>query len=241
MSNRKESAVSAQALHHWLPRFTRLQWLVHVGAWIPLGLMIFDGLRGGLTVNPIQEITTRTGKSALVLLVLALAVTPVSSIFGFRQVVRVRRALGLYAFFYALLHFLIFVVLDYGLVWALIREAIFEKRFALVGFAAFLLLLPMAITSTRGWQRRLGKGWKKLHRLIYVAAVLVVIHFVWLVKSDIREPLVYGGLIALLLAFRLPAVRQRFSQLRYRLRRRPSVLRTAKPGPQEEARSDAGA
>src|SRR6185436_2665082 len=139
----------------------------------------------------------------LVLLILALACTPLNTIFGFRQVVGLRKSLGLYSFLYATLHFLTFVGLDYQFDPVLLKEAIFKKRYALVGFAAFLTLLPLAITSTKGWMRRLGRNWKRLHRLAYLAALLAVVHFVWLVKSDVREPLLYGAVVVSLLALRL--------------------------------------
>ncbi len=200
--------------------FTPFQLLVHLGSLVPFGLLVWDGLTGGLTVNPIQEATLRTGKTALVLLVLSLAVTPLNTVFGFRAALRVRRPLGLYAFFYAAIHFLIFVGLDYSFDWALIKGAIFEKRFALVGFAAFLILLPLALTSTKGWQGRLKKRWKSLHKLVYLAALLVIVHYVWLVKADYREPLAYGAVVGLLLVLRLPPLRKRLSQLRHRLPRR---------------------
>lgn len=193
---------------------TKFQVLVHVGAWAPLALLIVDYFRNNLTVNPIQELTFRTGKTALVLLVLSLACTPLNTVFKFRPALKVRRALGLYAFMYASLHFLIFIGLDYQFDAGLLREAIFEKRFALVGFAAFLILLPMAITSTKGWMRRLGRKWKRLHKLVYLAGLLVVVHYVWLVKSDIREPLIYGGVVVVLLAARIPGVRRYLSNLR---------------------------
>ncbi len=181
---------------------------VHVGALAPLAWLVWQFLHNQLTVNPIQALTLRTGKYALVLLVLSLACTPLSTFVGWRQVLRVRRALGLYAFLYVSLHFLIFVGLDYGFAWGLLREAIFEKRFALVGFLAFLLLLPLAITSTRGWMRRLGQAWKRLHRLVYAAALLAVVHYMWAVKADLREPLAYGAVVVVLLALRLPFVRR---------------------------------
>ena len=199
------------------------RWLLiiaHIGALLPLALMIWDFSQDQLTVNPIQELTFRTGKTALVLLVLSLAVTPVNTVFGFRQVVPLRKWLGLYAFMYVAFHFLIFVWLDYGLDLALLYEAIFEKRYALVGFAAFLILIPLALTSTKGWMRRLGKTWKRLHRFVYLVALLAVIHYVWLVKSDIREPLLYGAIVTLLLALRLPPVRRAISRVRSRFKQR---------------------
>ncbi len=198
-----------------------LKIITHIAALTPLAILIWDFYHDQLTFNPIQEATFRTGKYALVLLVLSLAVTPLNTVFGWRQVVPLRKWLGLYAFMYAAIHFLIFVWLDYGLDLQLLQEAIFEKRYALVGFAAFLILLPLALTSTKGWMRRLGKKWKRLHRLVYLAGLLAVIHFVWLVKSDIREPLVYGAIVGVLLLLRLPVIRKNISKLRSRLKSKP--------------------
>jgi sulfoxide reductase heme-binding subunit YedZ len=175
-----------------------------------------------LTVNPIQDITFRTGKYALVLLVLSLACTPLNTVLGFKSVLRVRRTLGLYAFMYVGLHFLTFIGLDFGFDLELIREAIFEKRYALVGFSAFLILLPLAITSTKGWMKRLGKNWKRLHRGVYLAGLLAVVHFVWLVKSDIREPLLYGAVVVILLILRISGVRRVVSHWRGWLRHKVS-------------------
>lgn len=196
-----------------------LRALVHIGALLPLAILVYDFWQDRLTVNPIQEITLRTGKYALVLLVLALACTPINSVFGFKPVLRLRRPLGLYAFMYASFHFLTFVGLDYGFDPELIREAILEKRYALVGFATFLILLPLAATSTRGWMRRLGRRWKRLHRGVYLAGLLAVLHFVWLVKSDIREPLLYGGVVVLLLVLRISGIRRGISRWRSWLKR----------------------
>jgi sulfoxide reductase heme-binding subunit YedZ len=195
-------------------RNDRFQLLLHLGALLPLALLLWDYTQDRLTVNPIQEITFRTGKYALVLLLLSLACTPLQTLFRFRQAAPARRWLGLYAFLYASLHFMTFIGLDYGFDPGLLREAIFKKRYALVGFAALMILLPLAVTSTQGWMRRLGKWWKRLHRLVYLAGLLAIIHFVWLVKSDIREPLIYGAILLLLLALRLPFVRRRLSQWR---------------------------
>ncbi len=191
-----------------LPKFSPLQWLTHLGALTPLAVLVWLYFTDGLTVNPIQDITFRTGKAALVLLVLSLVCTPLNTFFGWRAAIKLRRPLGVYAFLYVCLHFLTFVGLDYGFDLELIYGAIFEKRFALVGFAAFLILLPLALTSTKGWQKRLGKAWKTLHKGVYLAAPLAVIHYVWLVKSDVREPLAYGAVVALLLLVRLPWVKR---------------------------------
>jgi len=209
-----------------LPKFTKFQLLVHAGVLVPLALLIWDFFTDNLTANPIQAVTFRTGKAALVLLVLCLACTPLNTFFGFREALKVRRALGLYSFLYVCLHLLTFIGLDYGFDLGLIRDAIFKKRYALMGLAAFLTLLPLALTSTKGWMKRLGKTWKSLHRWVYLAALLAVVHYVWLVKSDIREPLVYGAIVVGLLIARIPGIRKFASSLRARLMtRRPQRVR----------------
>ena len=187
---------------YWLPILT------HVAALTPLAVMAWQYAQGQLSADPIREITLRTGKAALVLLVLSLACTPVHILFEFRPALRLRRPLGLYAFLYAALHGSTFVGLDYGFDLDLILEEVSQKRFVQAGIAALLLLVPLAITSTRGWMRRLGKSWKRLHRLVYVAALVAVVHFVWLAKGDIREPLAYGAVVVVLLVLRLPFVRR---------------------------------
>lgn len=196
-----------------------LKILIHIGALLPLAVLVWDFAQGQLTVNPIQEIQLRTGKYALVLLILSLACTPINRIFGIKAMLPLRRLLGLYTFMYASLHFLNFVGLDYGFDFLLIREDILEKRFALVGFAAFVSLLPLVVTSTKGWTERLGKNWERLHWLTYVAAVLAVAHFTLQVKADYREPLLYGAVVILLLVTRLPGVREVVSKLRHRPKR----------------------
>lgn len=200
---------------HWLRVVT------HMGASIPFLLLVWDAANNNLTANPIQAITQRTGLPALIMLVLSLAITPLNTVFGLKQVIPLRRALGLYTFWYASLHFLTFTVLDYGLDPGLLVEAIGKKPFALVGFSAYLLLAPLALTSTKGWMKRLGKRWKLLHKLVYVVAGLVILHFVWSVKADYREPLIYGTIIAGLFVLRIPAVRQFFTRWRNR-RQHPS-------------------
>jgi methionine sulfoxide reductase heme-binding subunit len=202
-------------------RQSRLRWLrllTHALCAAPFLLLLWDGWRGGLTVNPIQEITLRTGKTALVLLVLSLACTPLNRLLGWRWTVPLRRPLGLWGFFYVTLHLLTFVVVDYGLDAGLIWQAVVEKRYVLAGAGAFLLLLPLALTSTRGWMRRLGRNWTRLHRLIYLALPLAVLHYVWLVKADRREPLLYGAAVLLLLVLRIPQVQQAGRSLRGRVR-----------------------
>jgi len=213
-----------------------LRMLAHVGALIPLAILLWDAHLDHLTFNPIQEITFRTGKTALVLLVLSLVCTPLNLLLGLKQVLPLRRPLGLYAFFYVCLHLLTFVYLDYGFDLGLIREAIVEKRYVLVGFTAFLLLLPLAITSTKGWQRRLGKRWKSLHKLVYLAAPLAVLHFLWLVKADIREPLAYGAVVATILILRTPAIRRSITRFRQR-RQQAATSTTAARVPHSDPRS----
>jgi methionine sulfoxide reductase heme-binding subunit len=219
--------------------FGPLQAATHVGAWLPLLLLLWDASTNRLTVNPIQDITFRTGRAALVLLILSLACTPLNTYFGIRQATKLRRPLGVYASLYVILHLLVFVGLDYGFDLELIRGAIFEKRFALVGFSAFLLLLPLLLTSTRGWQRRLGKRWNYLHRLVYLAAPLAVLHFVWAVKSDIREPLAYGAVLAALLVVRVPFVKRgikRIAALILDMTRPPSGNGSAAPEKERSAK-----
>jgi sulfoxide reductase heme-binding subunit YedZ len=203
-----------------------LKILVHAGALIPLAWTAWQYSQGLFLVDPVREITTLTGRGALILLVLMLACTPISTLFGFKQVLRVRRLLGLYAFLYASLHFATFVWLDYRFDLELLVEAVFAQRYVVVGFIAGLILLALALTSTRGWQKRLGKNWKRIHRLAYLAGILAVVHFAWLVK-DIRVPLQYGAVLALLLVLRIPRVRKALSRARHWLRQRLSALSAA--------------
>lgn len=189
-----------------------LQIAAHVGALLPLAVLIFDFFTDNLTVNPIQDVTFRTGKTALVLLILSLACTPVYSLFKFRPAINLRRPLGVYAFVYIALHLTIFIfdnfVWSFGFSWDILKATIFEKRYILAGFSAFLIFLPMAITSTKGWQKRMGKNWKTLHKGVYLADILVIIHYVWLVKSDVREPLAWGAGVLILLALRIPTIKK---------------------------------
>ena len=195
-------------------RRTWIQVVTHIAALVPMALLIFDWYQNNLTANPIQAATLRTGKSALVLLTISLAITPLNTIFGLRQLLPLRKWLGIYAALYVGVHFLIFIGVDYGFDFGFLKDALLEKRYALVGLASGLLLLPLVITSTRGWQRRLGKKWKQLHRLVYLAALLATVHYTWLVKSDIRVPLIYMAIVIVLLTLRLSRVRKAVSGLR---------------------------
>ncbi|MBI4284870.1 MAG: sulfoxide reductase heme-binding subunit YedZ [Chloroflexi bacterium] len=194
--------------------------LAHLLALLPLMVLLWDFAQGQLTANPIREVQLRTGKQALLLLMASLACRPFYIITGIRQVLPLRRISGLYAFLYVSLHFLNFLVVDYRFDFPLIREDLFEKRYAVVGFAAFLVLLPLAVTATAGWMRRLGKNWKRLHRLVYLAAVLAIVHFLWQTKIDFRRPLVYGAILVLLLVIRIPAVSEAVSRPRRWLAKR---------------------
>lgn len=200
------------AQKHWL-------WLLAtLGALVPLVWLGWDLLQGNLSVNPIDDIIDRTGKAALIMLFLSLACTPANILFGFSRALTVRKTLGLYAFFYASFHFLNFVGLDYGFDLGLIfDDALLEKRYILVGLAALLILAPLALTSTRGWMKQLGRNWKRLHQLVYLAGMLAVLHFLWLSKAAERwEPLTYAAILTLLLVVRVPPVRQFLVSLRQR-------------------------
>jgi sulfoxide reductase heme-binding subunit YedZ len=205
----------------------RLQILVHAGALWLLASLAWDYTQNTFLVDPVREMTTRTGRLALAFLLLSLACTPINTLLGYKKVLRLRRPLGLYAFVFAALHFLIFVGLDYGFDLALLRPAILDQRFVLAGTAALAILLPLALTSTKGWQRRLRKNWRRLHKLVYLSAILVILHFMWLSK-DPREPRRYGIILALLLVTRIPFVKNALLNLRrrYKIRRQASPINT---------------
>jgi methionine sulfoxide reductase heme-binding subunit len=170
---------------------------------VPAALIGLDALRGRLGADPIRAIQLRTGWWALAFLLIALAVTPVRRVTRWNGIGTYRRMVGLFAFTYAALHFLNYVVLDQFFAWRFIVEDVAKRRWITVGFTSFLLLIPLAVTSTSGWTRRLGKRWVKLHRLAYVAAAGGVLHFLWLVKKDVREPALFGLVLVALLALRL--------------------------------------
>lgn len=170
----------------------------------PLALLVWRALSDGLGANPVEAIVHFTGSWALRLLLVTLAVTPLRRLSGQPWLIRFRRMLGLFAFFYALLHFAAYLILDRALVWEDITTDLTKRPYILVGFTALLLLVPLAVTSTRGWIKRLGRHWVTLHRIVYVIAILAVLHFLWLVKADTLEPLINAAVLAVLLAFRVP-------------------------------------
>ena len=180
--------------------------LVHLAlvllALAPAAGLAWGAWRDSLGANPIETITHTTGDWTLRLLLLTLAVTPVRRVLGWRTVAPYRRTFGLLTFSYACLHFCTYLV-DQFFDWELIVEDVIERPYITAGFTGFLCLLPLAITSTRGWIRRLRRRWSQLHRLAYVAAIAGVIHFLWLVKADTREPLIYAAVLAVLLGVRL--------------------------------------
>lgn len=206
-------------------RYTPLQIAVHVYAWSAIAHILFDFIIGNISPNPIQDLEQRTGRHAITLLVLSLACTPINTLFKWSEVLKRRRALGLYAFMYATIHILIFINLDYGLAWSLIVQTVFEKPYIVVGLISFLMLIPLAVTSFDIWKRRLGKNWKRLHQIIYWIAPLAVLHYAWGKKGDffalqgeIIRPLIYAVIVILLLIVRIPAVRRAVASVRDRIR-----------------------
>lgn len=179
--------------------------IVFIACLIPLAILIARafGISGmTLGANPVEELLHELGLWALRFLLLTLAITPLRDLIGKPWPLMLRRMIGLFAFFYVLLHFLVWLVVDQELYWSGILTDIAKRPFITIGFAAFVLLIPLAITSTNGMMRRLGKRWKTLHRLVYVCAMLGVWHFYWLVKSDVREPILYASILAVLLGWR---------------------------------------
>jgi sulfoxide reductase heme-binding subunit YedZ len=173
--------------------------------------MALQAVQGSLGANPIERVLNQTGMLALILLVASLACTPLKVVAGWTWPMRLRKLLGLLGFAYAALHFLTYAVVDQGLALGAILEDIAKRPFITVGFLALVLLVPLAVTSTNRMVRRLGfPAWQRLHRLAYVAASLGVVHFIWRVKKDLTEPLVYGAVLGLLFAIRVAeALRKR--------------------------------
>jgi len=170
----------------------------------PFAVLLWRGTHDGLGANPVEFITHATGDWTIRFLVVTLAITPVRKVFSWPQLVRFRRMLGLFAFFYGCLHFMTYVWLDKFFDFSAMLKDVAKRPFITAGFTAFVLLIPLALTSTAGWIRRLGgRRWQALHRLIYISGAAAAVHYYWLVKSDIRLPVFYASIVALLLLWRV--------------------------------------
>lgn len=208
---------------------SRAKIVVFVLAGIPFAALLIRAFQGDLGANPVEEITHVTGEWALRLLIVTLMITPLRHLIGAVWPTRLRRMLGLFAFFYLLLHFLTYAILDASLDPAYIVQDVIDRLYITAGFAAFLMLIPLAITSTNAMVRRMGPvRWRRLHRLVYPAAIAGALHFLWLVKADLGEPLIYASILALLLTARLPPLTRRLQALG---NRRKTRLTTSKATP----------
>ncbi|MDX1512879.1 MAG: protein-methionine-sulfoxide reductase heme-binding subunit MsrQ [Gammaproteobacteria bacterium] len=202
-----------------MTREQRIRWLfkpaVFIFSLVPLAMLFWWGFSDGLGANPVETITRHTGEWGLRFLIITLCVTPLRKLSGWNPLIRFRRMLGLFAFFYLTLHFLTYLVLDAEFSLAYIVEDIVERLYITAGFTGFCLLIPLALTSTNGMVRRLGgKRWQRLHRLVYPAVLAGCLHYLWLVKADLREPLIYTGIALFLLALRIPVVERRLAAWR---------------------------
>jgi sulfoxide reductase heme-binding subunit YedZ len=185
--------------------------LVFILCAIPATLVVTDAVEitGRLGANPIEEIQDRFGYWGLRFVLITLSVTPLRRLTGRNWIIRFRRMLGLFAFFYVLMHFLTWLILDQTLLLSAIKEDIFERPFITIGFTAFLVLIAMAVTSTNGMRRRLGRRWQQIHNGVYVVAILGVWHYWWQVKLDVRDPFVYAAILAVLLGYRIRVRRKK--------------------------------
>jgi sulfoxide reductase heme-binding subunit YedZ len=188
-------------------KFLTTKWakvLLFVISLLPFAVLVWQALRGELGPNPVEHLQHDTGDWTLYFLIATLAITPFRTIFTLPELARFRRMVGLFAFFYVSLHLLTYLGPDQSFSLSGMLKDVVKRPFVTVGFAAFVLLIQLAITSTKGWTIRLGgKRWRQLHRLVYVVGILGVIHYYWLVKSDVRKPLLFGVLVAILLLWRL--------------------------------------
>lgn len=193
--------------------------LIQIGIWLPLVYLVLGYLTNNLGFNPIQFATQYTGRTAITLLVLSLACTPISNITRIKMIARLRYILGVYSFFYAAIHFLIYVVADYGFQSTIFLQSIAMQPFIWPGVGAFLILLTLTLTSHRWWECKMGKYWKYLHRLIYAASILAVLHYGYalkgnllLLRGNINRPLLYGAVVIILLVMRLKPMCNLFSR-----------------------------
>jgi len=185
------------------------KFLISLNAMIPLAYLAYDGYRGQLGANPLEFFLRTTGVLTLTFVLITLSVTPLRRIFGWNALIKYRRMLGLYAFFYALVHLITYSIFDKSLDLKAIVFDVWQRPFIAFGMLAFTMLVPLAVTSTNGWVKRLGgKNWSRLHKLSYVIAILGVIHFWMIVKSDVFYPAIFGFIVAVLLGYRLVANRK---------------------------------
>ena len=202
-------------MKNFFKRYTPLQIAMHIYGWSVLVLLIYKYFTNDLTADPVQYLERRTGHHAIALLVLSLACTPLNTLFKWSELLKRRRALGLYAFMYATIHVLIYLDLDFGLAWSFILQNFTQDPRLIVGLTAFLLLIPLAWTSFDIWKKRLKKNWKRLHKIVYAIVPLAVLHFAWnkkgdifTLQGDIAQPLAYALIVITLLILRIPRVRK---------------------------------
>lgn len=184
------------------------RWVFKPIVWLsclaPLALLVYDGFTDNLTANPIELITNTTGIWTLRLVVATIAITPLRWLTGLNQLINYRRLIGLFAFFYGALHFTVFFFLDHQFDFGAMWTDVLKRPYIAAGFTAFVLMIPLAITSTKGWIRRMGgRNWNLLHKLVYITALAGVLHYYWKVKLDITHPVYYGMVVAVLLGFRV--------------------------------------
>jgi sulfoxide reductase heme-binding subunit YedZ len=177
--------------------------LVFAAALAPLGVLVWRVLTGRTSANPAEDIILTTGIWALRFLLATLTITPIRRLTGWNRIIRFRRMIGLFAFFYASLHLASYIAFDRFFVFSEILTDVAKRPFITAGMVAFVLMIPLAITSTTGWIRRLGRRWQVLHRLVYISALAAVVHFLWKVKVAVGEPVYYAAVLAVLLAFRV--------------------------------------
>jgi sulfoxide reductase heme-binding subunit YedZ len=206
-------------------RYTPFQIAMHIYGWSVLVILIYQYFTNDLTADPVQYLERRTGHHAVALLIMSLACTPLNTLFKWSELLKRRRALGLYAFMYATIHVLIYLHLDFGLAWSFILQNFTQDPRLIVGLIAFVLMILLAWTSFDIWKKRLKKNWKRLHRAVYVIAPLVILHFAWnkkgnifIAQGDIAQPLIYGIIVIVLLVMRISRVRKGIVFLRDRVR-----------------------
>jgi methionine sulfoxide reductase heme-binding subunit len=206
---------NSPALHHRVPpvHLSRIQVLVHIAAWLPALWLLWGYFTSNLTIDPTQYIERFSGRVAMIVLICSLACTPLNTIFHFHQAVKIRRPLGLYAFFYSAVHFLVYTGIDYLFDFNFLRVETLTKPYLLVGLIALIALLPLAATSFKASMRQLGKNWKRLHYLVYPAVLLVILHYSLAKKGSLLslsgeqlEPFLFGLLVIFLLTLRIPFV-----------------------------------